>query len=215
MLAVHTTVDVLLYLRDEPLVNLNILVEKETKDYLLNLIVFVKLLQVLTHSRQSNMGSILIWVAVDTRADTAERNALALVLFGPLKALVIAANKLRTVADFLILGRKIDRANSMNYMLASQPSIRLRDLCLASLSTIQLFALCFQLRTGRFVNRSIDTTASQETLVGCVDDGVHWKLADVALVDADLVVEFDVLWEASFEVFWDWDSAVVVEGGER
>ena len=70
------------------------------------------------------------------------------------------------------------RTDSMNDIFAGQ-LIALRDFCAPGFAAVERFTFRQQLRSCSTMNAAVHTAATQQRLVGSVDDGVHIHFCDV------------------------------------
>jgi hypothetical protein len=72
------------------------------------------------------------------------------------------------------------RANGMNHITGWQPEA-CGQLCLTGFTTIERATGLQQLWACRTMYRTINTTASQQTMIGGVDDGINIKRSYISL----------------------------------
>ena len=95
---------------------------------------------------------------------------------------------------FITLAAVPDGSDGVNDPFGSK-AISFGDLGFAGIASIERPAFFQKLGAGGAVNRSIDTSAAQETLIGGVDNRVHGKRGDIALNDFNARVH----WQAFLE----------------
>ena len=80
-----------------------------------------------------------------------------------------------------------NRANCVNDKTRRQPKSA-SNFRFTGLATAERPAFCEQLRPGRAMNRTINSSATEERHIRRVHDRIHFELRDVAPDNIDLVV---------------------------
>lgn len=124
----------------------------------------------------SHLRSIIRWIAIDTRADSTQRQRLKSLLLRQLQRLGVTAPQQRLA--LLRVSRAIHRANSMDHMPGRQ-FISLGDLGLPRGTAADGAALLHEFRTSGAVNGAVNTATAEKGRIGGVDNGINFKGGDV------------------------------------
>ena len=131
-----------------------------------------------------DLGGEIFGVAVDSGADGGEGDGLAMVGGGQFQAAAVAAGEL---GGFSLMASVPDWADGVKDELGRETEAE-GGFGVSGVAAVELAAGLEEVRAGGAVDGSVNSSASEEGVIGGVDDSVDGEAGDVSEVD------FEVHW---------------------
>jgi len=122
-----------------------------------------------------NLESLILRIAENAGGDQGECNRFAAVFLRQHERSLIAGDQQFT---FTMLSIVPARTDSVDNIFAGQ-LVALCDFCVPGFAAVERFTCCQQLRSCSTMNTAVHTAATQQRLVGSVDDGINLHFRNV------------------------------------
>lgn len=129
-------------------------------------------------------GSLGFGITVDSGADAREGDGVQLILYGKPEAIAVAGGQQEA---FALMSPAPDGSDRVDHVSGRQ-TVAFGDLSFPGITSVEGAAFGKQFRTGSPMDGAVDTSASEQTVVGGIDNSIHFQAGDVSAQDFETVI---------------------------